>query len=161
VIGRLFIILIGIFTKIIKMRRIKLYLLGIFLLLGCNNETIPEVILGSWVSIHSENAIYEEIYINDSLFFYCNNLSMGLIPLKYKILNDSIILYNEIGNVANRYKIEELNRNRNQLIFTLNEDSIVLNRLNLSLKFLDSVFINEEKMDTFLFNFNKRSQMNL
>jgi hypothetical protein len=86
---------------------------------------------------------------------------MGLIPLKYKILNDSIILYNEIGNVANRYKIEELNRNRNQLIFTLNEDSIVLNRLNLSLKFLDSVFINEEKMDTFLFNFNKRSQMNL
>lgn len=129
----------------------------IYVTINCTGNKRKESLVGNWVKMNKDTSLYEEVYINDSLFIYCNNMSMGLIPFKYKIQDDSVFLYHNKKEINDRYKVVMDEKDKDQIIFKSGNETFILKRLNLIYDNFDSLFTNEEKMDTFLFEFYKRS----
>src|SRR5690554_3542842 len=112
----------------------------LFVTINCTRNKFKESLVGNWVKINKDTSFYEEVYINDSLFIYCNNMSMGLIPFKYIIQDDSILLYHNKQKINNSYKIIVDKKNKDQMIFKSGNDKFLLKRLNLIHDNFDSLF---------------------
>lgn len=143
------------------MKKIGFYSILILVIVNCNKNEYAGSVIGNWYTVSKDSAFYEEIYITDSILVHYDNAIHGLIAFNYEIKNDTIFIFHNRDKIINKYKISLKKGTKDKMMFEYEDKTYQFDKLNLAIDDLESLFRNEAKMDTFLFEAYKRSQKEL